>query len=77
MKFKFGNQKVGFFALGAAVATLGVKALKSKPARDLAVNTLACGMKIQDEAKEAYENIKEDAQDLVHDAKVENLKKED
>lgn len=74
MKDYFTKNNVGIFALGFAAATLGVKALKSKSARNVAVKTLAQGMKIQDDAKECYENIKDEATDIAYDAKIESKK---
>lgn len=64
----FTNKKVLAYAGGIATATLGVKILKSAPVRKAAVSTVAGGMKLRDDAMSTFENIKEDAQDLYHEA---------
>lgn len=75
MGFEFGkmkeNNNLTAFALGALAAAIGAKAMKSQAAHDLCVKGLANGMKLQNEAKAAFENMKEDAQDLYYDAKQE------
>lgn len=63
--------KVLSFIGGAAAATLGVKALKSEKTRELCVKGLAKGMKLQKDAQEVYQNMKEDASDLCHEAREE------
>ena len=65
------NDKLLCFLCGVAAATLGVKALKSEKTRKLCVSGLAQGMKLQRDAQAAFESMKEDAQDLCYDAKVE------
>ncbi len=67
----FENEKFTFFIGGAAAALIGLKALKTKTARKLAVNALATGMKLQEDARVSYENIREDAADLCYEAKME------
>ena len=67
----FKNEKFLWFLAGTAAATLGVKALKSRKARDLAVQVLAKGMKLQQEAKVTFQNMKEEATDICYDAKKE------
>lgn len=62
------NKKVLAYLGGLATATLGVKLLKSEPVRKAAVRTLAGGMKLRDNAMSAFETMKEDAQDLYHEA---------
>ena len=68
MKNLLENDKLTFFLGGIAAATLGVKALKSKCAHKFFVSTLASGMKLQDDAK--------DAVDLCYEAKLESKKAE-
>ena len=46
---------------GAAGAIIGGKILKSPKTRELAVNGLAKGMMLRDDAKEELTNIKEEA----------------
>ena len=57
------------FAGGAAAAIVGREILKSKTTKELCVKTAAKIMKMQDEAEEAFQNVKEDAEDIRHDAK--------
>ncbi len=67
----FKNEKV-LCALGGAVAVIvGNAVLKSKKTRQLAVSGLAKGMKLQSDAKEAFQNMKDEAQDICCDAKAE------
>lgn len=48
------------------------KFLKSNTAHDLAVKGLAGGMKLKSDTTYKYETIKEDAKDLLEEAKVQN-----
>lgn len=57
---------------GAATALAGSKFLKSNKAHDLAVKGLAGGMKLKSDTTYKYETIKEDAKDLLEEAKVQN-----
>lgn len=68
----FKNEKFLYFVGGVAAATLGVKALKSNTTRKACVSGLAKGMKLHREAQAVFQNMKEDAQDLCYDAKVES-----
>jgi len=65
----FKNEKFLCFVGGVAAATLGVKTLKSDKTRNLCVKGLAKGMKLQKDAQEAFQNMKEDASDICFDAK--------
>ena len=76
MKNILENNKLTFFIGGIRAATLGVKAWKRKCAHKFFVSALASGMKLQDDAKVMYENIKEDAVDLCYEAKLESKKAE-
>lgn len=67
----FKNEKSLCFLGGIAAATLGVKAIKSQTARDLCVTGLAKGMKLHKDAQATFETMKEEAQDLCYDARVE------
>jgi len=62
------NERLLYFIGGVAAATLGVKTLKSDSARSLFVKGLAKGMKLQKDAQEVFQNMKEDATDLCYDA---------
>lgn len=65
------NEKFLYFIGGVAAATFGVKALKSETTRKVCVSGLAKGMKLQKDAQAVFQTMKEDAQDLCYDAKVE------
>lgn len=67
----FKNEKVLYALGGAAVAIVGSAVLKSKKTRQLAVSGLAKGMKLQNDAKEVFQNMKDEAQDICCDAKAE------
>jgi hypothetical protein len=64
------NKKVISFIGGVAVATIGVKVLKSQTVRNAAVKTIAGGLKLQECAQTAFETLKEDAQDLHAEARL-------
>lgn len=61
------------FVSGIALGIALVKTVKSKFARKAAVAALAKGMQFKDDAQAAYEVIKEDAQDVVAEAKVKHI----
>lgn len=65
------NEKFLYFVGGIAAAVVGVKALKSGTTRELCVAGLAKGMKLQKDAQAVLQTMKEEAQDLCYDAKVE------
>mgnify|MGYP000006494484 FL=1 len=74
----FKNQKVWCAIGGAAAVIVGKKILTAKKTRELAVTGLAKGMKFTHDAKEAFQNMKDDAADLCYDAQVEaGVKKAD
>ena len=58
-------------AFAAYKEGLKKKIVKAKKTRELAVCGLAKGMKLQSDAKEAFQNMRDDAADLCYDAKVE------
>lgn len=64
------------FAGGAIAAIAGKKILESQATKDFCVKTVAKVMELQDEAEETFQNVKDNATDICHDAKEEN-KKED
>ena len=66
----FKNQKVWCAIGGAAAVIVGKKILTAKKTRELAVTGLAKGMKFTHDAKEAFQNMKDDAADLCYDAQV-------
>lgn len=70
----FKNEKAMIFLGGVAAGTLGLKALKSNAAKKLYVSTLANGMKMQQDAQQLFETMKEDAEDLCYEARNEASK---
>ncbi|WP_294378132.1 DUF6110 family protein [uncultured Clostridium sp.] len=68
MKNILKNEKALLFVGGLLTGTLGVKALKSKTAKKLCVNTLANGMKLQQDAQTLFQSMKEDAEDVCYEA---------
>ena len=65
------NEKLLYGLCGAAVVLVGRQILTSPKTREVAVKGLAKGMKLQNDAKSAYQSMKDEAQDLCYDAKVE------
>ena len=65
------NEKLLYGLCGAAAVIVGKQILTSKACRNAAVKGLAKGMKLQSDAKAAYQSMKDEAQDLCYDAKVE------
>ena len=72
MKDLLKNKTVLSFVGGIAATIAGAKFLKSDKARTMAVNSLASGMKLKDDAMATYETIKEDAKDICYEAKAKN-----
>lgn len=64
------NDKFLYFVGGALAATYGVKAAKSDKTRKACVSGLAKCIKLQRDAQETFMNMKEEAEDICHDAKV-------
>lgn len=65
------NEKLWCAVAGAAAIVVGKKVLKSEKTRNLAVAGLAKGMKLQNDAKATFQNIKDEASDICYDAKAE------
>jgi hypothetical protein len=57
------------FVGGAAAALIAPRLLKSACVRKAAVSAVAKGMQLQNDARCAFEEIREDAQDIYHEAK--------
>lgn len=55
---------------GAAAVIVGKKIITAKKTRELAVTGLAKGMKFTHDAKETFQNMKDEAADLCYDAKA-------
>ena len=67
----FKNEKLWCAVAGAAAVIVGKKKLKADKTRSLAVTGLAKGMKLQKDAKAAFQNMKDEASDICYDAKTE------
>ena len=65
----FKNEKLWCAVAGAAGVIIGKKVLCSKKTRELAVTGLAKGMKLTHDAKTAFQNMKDEAEDLCYEAK--------
>ncbi|MDR1604280.1 MAG: DUF6110 family protein [Gracilibacteraceae bacterium] len=63
------HPRVLSFIGGGAATILGGKLLKSRQARQAAVQVMAGGLKLQDSIMTAFESIKEEAQDIYAEAK--------
>ena len=72
MKDGWKNKTMWTFIGGAATALAGSKFLNSNSADDLSVIGLSGGMKLKSDTTYKYETIKEDAKDLLEEAKVQN-----
>lgn len=71
MKNIFKNQKFLCALGGAAAVIVGKKVFTAKKTRQLAVSGLAKGMKLTHDAKETFQNMKDEASDICYDAKTE------
>lgn len=67
----FRHEKLICALGGAAAVIIGKKVITSKKTRQLAVTGLAKGMKLTHDAKEAFQNMKDEAADICYDAKAE------
>lgn len=65
------DKRVLCFIGGVLAATCGVKAAKSDKTRKACVKGLAKCIKLQNDAQEAFKNMKEEAEDICYDAKKE------
>ncbi|WP_406534888.1 DUF6110 family protein [Methanobrevibacter sp.] len=59
------------FAAGIATAIVGKKALESKAVKDAATQGMASVMSIRKDAEECFQDMKENAEDIVVDAHAE------
>ncbi len=69
MKDLLKNEKFLLFVGGMAAAVVGTKILKSDCAKKQCVKAVASGMKIHQNAQVLLEEIKEEAEDIVYEAK--------
>ena len=71
MKNFLKNEKLWCVVAGAAAVIVGKKVFTSPKTRSVAVTGLAKGMKLQNDAKATFQNIKDEASDICYDAKTE------
>lgn len=62
------------FAAGIATAILGKKALESKAVKDAATKGMASVMSVRKDAEECFQDMRENAEDIVIDAHQEDKK---
>ncbi|WP_298520353.1 DUF6110 family protein [uncultured Methanobrevibacter sp.] len=62
------------FAAGIATAVVGKKVLESKTVKDAATKGMAQVMTVRKDAEECFQDIKENAEDIVEDANAETKK---
>jgi hypothetical protein len=62
------------FAAGIATAIIGKKALESKTVKDAATRGMASIMSVKKDAEECFQDMRENAEDIVVDANRENKK---
>ena len=70
------NKGLWGFVGGVIAAAIGTKVVTRPATRKLAVQGLSKAMLIQQKAMEQLANIREEAQDLCHEAAAENRKPE-
>ena len=62
------------FAAGVATAIVGKKVLESQTVKNAATKGMASVMSVRKDAEECFQDIKENAEDIVVDAKKKNKK---
>ena len=62
------------FAAGIATAVVGKKVLESKTVKDAATKGMAQVMTVRKDAEEGFQDIKENAEDIVEDTNAETKK---
>ena len=70
------NTGVLCFIGGVLAAALGRKVVKSQVVRKVCVKGIAAGMRMKQDAQEAFVNMKEEARDLCYEAEQRNLSEE-
>lgn len=62
------------FAAGIATAVVGKKILESKAVKDAATQGMASVMSVKKDAEETFQDMRENAEEIVIDAQEENRK---
>lgn len=77
MENKEKYEKIGLFLGGVVAGIVGLRALKSREAKQLMVNTTATTLRVKDSVLEATTAVQEGADDIIAEAKEVNRKKEE
>ena len=70
----YEHKHVLFFAAGIATAVVGKKILESKAVKDAATQGMATVMSVRKDAEETFQDMRENAEEIVIDAHEENKK---
>ncbi len=66
--------KLGCFAIGVAVGGVAVAVARTAGFKKVCSKVIGAGLKLKDEAATFVETVKEDAQDIMAEAKAESAK---
>ena len=69
-------KKIGLFAGGFLLGTLGLKALGSEEAKDVYTNTTAAALRVKDAVLKDVATIRENAEDITEAAREKNEKRQ-
>lgn len=70
----FEHKHALIFAAGVATALIGKKLIESKTVKDAATKGMASVMSVKRDAEEVFQDMKENAEDIVVDAHAEERK---
>ena len=70
----YEHKHVLLFAAGIATAVVGKKILESKTVKDAATQGMATVMTVRKDAEETFQDMRENAEEIVIDAHEENKK---
>lgn len=70
------NKRLWAFIGGVATTLVASKAAKSKLVHDTTVSAMASAINLKKDMTAKYESMKEDAQDLAHEARMEAERKQ-
>ena len=65
-------KKIGLFGAGVLFGTVGLKILGSKDAQKVYAHTTAAALRAKDSVMKTYTTVKENAEDILADAKAIN-----
>ena len=67
--------KVGAFAIGCAVGVVAISIVRTAGFKKVCAKVVGAGMQLKDDAAAFVETVKEDAEDIVAEAKYNNSQK--